>query len=261
MVSLVGTVTKWFPKRNFGRVTSDTEGVFDMHISAWKDLMEPAVGMAVEFSLVHDFAKSKLVCADVRCLDSIFAPMPGPVASTNLAMTPRTHHARNLQVERRLSEETITGTVKVWSRRGYGFITSTSVIHWPSYYPAGCDIYVARADLLELGNLTVGKPVEFRVYKCDSGKTQIGAAEVKELLKLESNFRVVPFWEWPLTHDAKKMRIMTLYERENSNLQDELEQCEEDAAEQLKQTQRQLKKAQMRIAELESLLKHGSSFQ
>jgi cold shock CspA family protein len=266
MVSLVGTVTKWFAKRHFGKVSSD-DGVFDMHISAWKDLMEPAVGMAVEFSVVHDFTKSKLVCADVRCLDSIMAPVPGPVAS-NPVMTPRNHHARNtprnLQVERRLSEGTVTGTVKVWSRRGYGFITSSAEVHWPRYQPTGCDIYVARADLLELSNLAVGMQVEFRVYKCDGGKTQIGAAQVKEL-KCDlgmANLRVVPFWEWPLTQDAKKMRVMSLYHQEASDLQDDLEKCEDEASEQLEQMQRelklkdkQLKKAHARIAELEKFLK------
>jgi len=217
MVSLVGTVTKWFPKRHFGKVSSDSEDAFDMHISAWKDLSEPAVGMAVEFALVHDFVKSKLVCSDVRCLDSIIASVPGPVAS-NLAMTPRNHHgsmtprgqthARNLPVERRLSEGTITGTVKVWSRKSHGFITSATAMHWPSYYPAGCDIYVAHADLVEIGNLKVGKAVEFRVYKCNGGKTKVGAAEIKEIPERgttqESNMRVVPFWEWPLTQEAKK---------------------------------------------------------
>eukprot|EP00746_Dinoflagellata_sp_MGD_P083875 gnl/MRDRNA2_/MRDRNA2_33345_c0_seq1.p1 gnl/MRDRNA2_/MRDRNA2_33345_c0~~gnl/MRDRNA2_/MRDRNA2_33345_c0_seq1.p1 ORF type:complete len:194 (+),score=39.48 gnl/MRDRNA2_/MRDRNA2_33345_c0_seq1:3-584(+) len=190
-------------------------------------------------------------------------------------MTPRNHHAsmtprgqndaRNLPVERRLSEGTITGTVKVWSRRAHGFITSTTEMHWPSYYPAGCDIYVAHADLMEIGNLKVGKAVEFRVYQCNGGKTKVGAAEIKEIQERgtvqESNLRVVPFWEWPLTQEAKKMRVMSLYQHENSDLQDDLEKCEEDADKKFKKMQRKLEKAQARIDELESMLNQGSSSQ
>jgi len=248
MTHLVGSVTKWFPKRNFGKVSNDSEGTFDMHRSAWKDAVEPTLGMAVEFSLEHDFSKSKLVCADVRCLNS---------TTTSQGFSP---------AERSLSECTATGTVKIWSRRGYGFITSDSDIQRPCHCPAGSDIFVARADLLESGNLTVGKRVAFRVYKCDGGKTQMGAAEVEELKDLsdndsvtESRLRPVPFWEWPLTRDEKKIRVMALFQRESSDLQDEFEECQDEAACQLDEvtaelehTQRKLKQAEDRIAELEA---------
>lgn len=267
MVSLIGTVTKWFPKRHFGKITSDSEGTFDVHLSAWKDPVEPMLGMAVEFSLVHDFAKSKLVAANVRCLDSIFAP-----EVSMIPFTPRTPRAGTIfcaPSERKLSEDMVTGTVQIWSRKGgrggkgYGFISSDTEIQWPSYHPAGCRIYVSGADLLEQSSLRVGKLVQFRIYKCDEGKTEIGAAEVRELPEpkplIQSNISAVPFWEWPLTQDEKKMRVMSLFQIENSDLQDEFEKCQEQASEKLKQTQKQLKQAQKRIAELESLLLQGSS--
>merc|ERR1719221_861611 len=73
-----------------------------------------------------------------------------------------------VRAEPNLSKFTNKGTVKFFSRKGYGFITTDSDIKWPEKLPAGEDVYVAREDIVvEEGSssgLTKGMRVQFKTY-------------------------------------------------------------------------------------------------
>lgn len=82
-----------------------------------------------------------------------------------------------------LSKFRVTGVVKFFAKKGYGFISLNKAITWPSKMPAGSDIYVSREelDMAEESRVSLwkGMEVEFNVYQPDDKeKGTLAAANV-----------------------------------------------------------------------------------
>uniref|UniRef100_A0A7S1EZ66 CSD domain-containing protein n=1 Tax=Noctiluca scintillans TaxID=2966 RepID=A0A7S1EZ66_NOCSC len=83
--------------------------------------------------------------------------------------------------DRNLSKFRVGGTVKFFTRGGYGFIETKKAITWPKRLPAGSDVYVSREELDVasgfVSKLQQGMDVEFNVFVKD-GKDGVAAANV-----------------------------------------------------------------------------------
>lgn len=88
------------------------------------------------------------------------------------------------EVEHKLSTFTCKGTVKYFSKKGFGFIESSRDIKWQKVkLPAGTDIYASRENLVcaegSVCTLRRGMEVSFKVFKRE-GQDGLAAAEVTD---------------------------------------------------------------------------------
>lgn len=169
-MSCRGVVERYDRKRGFGHIRPDAGGecVF-VHWSnivsseTWPSLKK---GLAVVYDTAIDDnrrGEPKEVAMNVTDAEG------NPVAIIDEGQ------AKNL------SRDACTGTVKFFSRRGFGFVTIDRALRWPTKVAAGTDIYVSREDLVvEEGTVCTlrnGHRVQFRAYAGAEEAIKAGAVQ------------------------------------------------------------------------------------
>lgn len=153
---VTGTVINYWSKRGFGFIKpSDGGEKLFAHWSSIKSLDKwPRLekGMSVEYKEgVDDDGRQSAF--DISMDGGIEVACP--------------------EEEKVLSTLRISGIVKFFTPKGFGFIETTEDISWPEKLPSGSDIYVSREELEMAEESTVslwrGMEVEFNVYKPDKG--------------------------------------------------------------------------------------------
>jgi len=163
----VGTVTRFERKRGYGFIKPADGGkpLFVHYLDICSADKWPSLekGMTVEYDLDEDGETGKMRATNVTA-----------------------EGGAEIQVEaqdkpRQYSKFQIKGTVKFFSRKGYGFITADDAINWPEKLPAGSDLYVSREDIVVEDGASAGlvrdMRVKFKVYKLE-GEPSLRAGEV-----------------------------------------------------------------------------------
>jgi len=169
MVRIKGTVTRYDRRRGFGFIKPESGEGKSVFVH-WQEISSsdkwPALdkGMTVEYELQDDGDGAKK-----RAMD---------VTAENGAEI----HVDEEYDEPNLSKFTTHGTVKFFSRRGFGFITTDNEIKWPEKLAEGADVYVTREHIVvddgAACGLTKGMRVQFKAYKIE-GQEGLRAGDVR----------------------------------------------------------------------------------